>query len=167
MRDQPGLWTKEPRGTSRGCLPKAPAFMAWRSSVRDAVVSASGDPEAAFAWIREVEKEGVTFDTLANSGNFKTLDAKLSAAISLVARGDLGLQLASLKEKYAREDKFLNGRQILYEVYGYYQLRDEDGVVLQFQDLLAVKLHNDDLIKFMRDWDTVISNMKTYQRLMF
>ena len=82
-------------------LPKAPQFRSWRLAVRDEVASASGDPDAGFAWIRQVELPEATEKSLLDSGKFASLDAKLAAGIAKVAQGDLGRTINNAKEKFA------------------------------------------------------------------
>ena len=41
-------------------LPKAPQLCSWRLAARDEVGSASGDPDAGFAWTRQTELQGAT-----------------------------------------------------------------------------------------------------------
>jgi len=44
--------------------------------LRNAVVAASGKGNLAFQWIREVEEPGTTYESMADSGDFQTLDVK-------------------------------------------------------------------------------------------
>ena len=59
-------------------------------AVRDEITGASGDPDASFKWIHQVEKPNIKIEDLAESGEFASLDAKLAAGIAKVAQGDLG-----------------------------------------------------------------------------
>jgi hypothetical protein len=84
-------------------LPKAPQFRSWKLAVRDEIASASGDPDAGFAWIYQVESPDVKIEDLDNSGEFASLDAKLAAGIAKVAQGDLGRAISTEKEKLAQK----------------------------------------------------------------
>ena len=64
-------------------------FRAWRISVRDAVASASKDPERAFGWIRKVEDPSTTVEMLGDSEGFAALDSKLANALTKVTKGVL------------------------------------------------------------------------------
>jgi hypothetical protein len=94
-------------------LPRAPQFRSWKLSVRDEVASASGDPDAGFKWILQVELPDSTFDTLGDSADFGSLDAKLAAGLAKVAQGDLGRSISTAKERLALQGIFMKGRQAL------------------------------------------------------
>ena len=87
-------------------LPTPPNFKWWRNTVRKAVAAASADPDTAFTWIKEVEKTDISFDELHESGQYRTLDAKLAAAISVILKGDFGktIQCARRKVRGDRQD---------------------------------------------------------------
>ena len=87
-------------------LPKAPQFRAWKLAVRDEIAGASGDPNASFKWIYQVEKPNVKIDDLADSGEFASLDAKLAAGIARAAQGDLGRSISTAKERIATKGVF-------------------------------------------------------------
>ena len=94
--------TKE---ADRVIVPKFPnpeAYRNWRIRVRDAVTAASAKPDAAFKWIERVWEESMALDTLADSGAFTTLDAKLMSALTNVVDGDLARQLDLFKEQEAK-----------------------------------------------------------------
>ena len=64
-----------------GPLPQVPQFRGWLNDLRRGVAAASGRPQAAFNWMIGVENQSATFESLANSGDFETMDAKLYTAL--------------------------------------------------------------------------------------
>jgi len=82
-------------------MPKAPAFRNWKVAVRDEIAGASGDPDASFTWITQIEKEGITIENLASSGEFASLDAKLVAGLAKIVTGDLSRTISASKERMA------------------------------------------------------------------
>ena len=126
-------------------MPNAAGFRAWKLQLCNEVTGASGNPEEAFKWLKKVEKEGITIEKLASSGRFPSLDAKLAAALSRTLTGDLAQQVNLLKERYAWANKFLKGRQILWQIYKHFKISEADGALLDLQDLFAVTLHGDQL----------------------
>ena len=96
---------------------KVPAFPApetyrdWRIKVRDAIVAASTNPDAAFAWVSEIWSEGRTIDELKSPGSFGTLDAKLMSALTTVLVGDFARRINTLKETEAAKGQQVRGRQ--------------------------------------------------------
>ena len=81
-------------------LPITPLFRDWKQETFEAVCSASGRPKLCLPWIRAVEKEGTTFESLADSGDFETLDAKLATALTkLLKKDDLKRKVDKAKER--------------------------------------------------------------------
>ena len=71
-------------------MPSVVQFRSWKIAVRNEVAAASGRGDIGLTWIMEVEKEGATFVSLADSGSFTTLDIKQSAALTNAITGDVG-----------------------------------------------------------------------------
>ena len=54
----------------------------------------------------------------------------------------------------------LSGRQIPWMIYNDFKITVEDQAPLDFEDLVNVKLHADNLFAFMNDWETCLSGFK-------
>ena len=100
-------------------FPNALTFLAWRRSVRTAIVSCCERPERARAFAFSCEDPAATFETLAiaDGDRHRALDAKLADALQKIVRGDLARRLAVRSEALARNGLVLSGRQILWLVY--------------------------------------------------
>ena len=94
-------------------FPSPSQFRTWRTTSKITIASCSTNPDLAFAWICEVERPDATVDSLFDSGNFRTLDAKLSAALGKIVSGDLSRQINIVEETLAKTGKFMKGRQKL------------------------------------------------------
>ena len=129
-------------------------------AVRNEIAGASGDPHEAFQWIMKVEKVGINIDELEDSESFPSLDAKLAAAISRIAQGDLSHRINLLKDRKAQFGKLVTGKQMLFMVFEHYRISAEDGALLDLEDLMCVRLHNDDLRSFLTDWENALTAMK-------
>ena len=138
-------------------LPRAPNFRAWKLASRSEIASASGDPQTAFTWILKVDKPGASIDVLEDSESLPTLDAKLAAAITRIAQGDLGNRINLLMERKAKAGKMVTCRQMLFLVYEQYRISEVDGALLGLEDIMLVRLHNDDLRNFLYDWENVLA----------
>ena len=56
--------------------------------------------------------------------------------------------------------RMVNGRQILWMIYDYHKYDEEYGAVLNFTDLLAVRLKSDAGFEgFMTSWESVLAGM--------
>ena len=56
----------------------------------------------------------------------------------------------------------MKGRQILRLIYEHYRICEIDGSLIDFQGLLNVKMHNDNLRRFLNDRETALSGMKDF-----
>ena len=97
---------KEADKVNVGKFPDAVRYKMWREAVSEEVVAASGKPDEAFMWMLASEVKDATYASMANSGEFLTLDMKLAAALSAQASGEVGRQLSLQKA----EDKSGEGR---------------------------------------------------------
>lgn len=52
-------------------------------------------------------------------------------------------------------------RQIMFEMYEHFRIFETEGSMLDFRDLMQVKLNNDQLIVFFKDWGYVTGAMET------
>ena len=66
---------------------------------------------------------------LGDPEQFGTLDTKLLAALSRIARGDLSRQILTHKEQQAALDKVVRGRQVLLMFEQYFRTNEEAGAL--------------------------------------
>ena len=131
----------------------------------DEVVAASARPDEAFTWITSVT-EGVDPDRLQDANypyerpmNFGTLDAKLSSAMSRIVTGTFEKRVQVMKTEALGRGRRVSGRQLLKAVDDHFKLTEADGAVFGMEHLLAVTMKNDNLDRFINDWDTVLTGM--------
>ena len=144
-------------------IPKFPTpekYRDWKIKVRDNIAAASAKPDEARSWVGKVYKDSQTIDALDDSEGFATLDAKLLASLTNCAEGDLGRQIATFKELRAREDKNVKGRHLLLRFHEYFATSIKHGAIYGLEDLMSVKMVNDDLKGFINKWDSVLAGMK-------
>ena len=146
-----------------GKFPDAVNFRRWREQIVDEVTAASGRPDEAFAWILEVEQKGTTYESLADSGEFLTLDTKLQAALTGQATGEIGKQLSLRKDQERKVRRMVKGRQMLWLVSEFYKTNEEAGTLHDIQDLFAVTLHGTDVEGFLTAWESVLVGLQTEQ----
>ena len=113
-------------------MPDVQQSRTWKLFVREAVASASREPQKAFLWVQQVESPGVTADMLSDSTPFSTLDFKLAHALAKVVTGTLGRSINVEKEKLANEGKMMTGRQILLMIYQHFRLTEVEGHIMDF-----------------------------------
>ena len=66
----------------------------------------------------------------------------------------------TFKEREGHENRFVRGRQVLWKLDGYLATNALHGSVYDMEDLLNVVMVNDNLVQFIRNWDTVLSGIK-------
>ena len=141
-------------------FPRSENYRNWRLRAREAVVAASDRPDEAFEWLDEVWKEDTTEEYLRDPKGFTTLDAKILSAITNVLEGDFARQIDTFKEREGHEGRLVRGRQILHKLNAYLSTNALHGSVYEMEDLLNVVTINENLVQFIRNWDTVLSGMK-------
>ena len=97
-------------------FPDAVRYKMWRQAVGEELIAASGRPDEAFLWVLESESCDATYDNMAVSGNFLTLDMKLAAALSALATGEIGRQLSLRKQEEKKNGRMVKGRQLLWMI---------------------------------------------------
>ena len=65
--------------------------------------------------------------SLRDPGKFLTLDTKLLAALTKVARGELSREILIFKETEASKSRAVRGRQVLYLFDQYFKTNEEVG----------------------------------------
>ena len=145
-------------------FPKFPTpeqYRNWRIRVREAVVAASNKPDEAFEWLSKVWDKDSKEEELRDTGGFSTLDAKVLSAVTNVLEGDFARQMDTLKEREAHAGRLVRGRQILFLLHQHFATNILHNSVYDMEDLLSVTLVNENLVMFVRNWDTVLSGIQT------
>ena len=135
-----GARVKEADDINVPSYPQPQQYRSWRAAVRSEITAASGRGEVAFKWIVKTEKVETTFDELRNSDGFDSLDAKLAAALTKIATGELGRRIMLMVEQEASKGRMLKGRQILWMIHENHELDEERGALYDFTDLMAIRL---------------------------
>ena len=162
MNKWPPQKVKEAETIKLAQLPEIAQFDAWKIGVRKQVMAASGRRDEAFQWIMEVEDTNFTYEDLSDCTNFETLDAKLSAAISVIAnKGNIGREITNMEKLAAKKRTILSSRQLLRIIYKQYETDAEKGNLYEMRDLLAITYPGDDHIElFLANWNETVDNME-------
>ena len=140
-------------------FPNPESYRSWKTATREAVRAASDSPDEAFKWILEAYDKDANHESLRNPGKFLTLDTKLLATLTKVARGELPREILIFKETEAFKFRAVRGRQVLYLFDQYFKTNEEVGSLYSVEDLLNVRLLNDDLSTFINNWESVMSGL--------
>ena len=101
-----------------------------------------------------------TEEQLRDPEGFVTLDAKVLSAITNVLEGDFARQMDTFKEREANAGRPVRGRQILFKLNDHFATNALHGSVYDLEDLLATTLANENLVVFLRNWETVLSGIQ-------
>ena len=139
--------------------PNPETYRSWKISVREMVRAASDRPDEAFRWVQETYNKDATVTSLHDTGKFLTLDTKLLAALTKVARGEIARQVLNFKETEASAGRAVRGRQVLWMFHQHFKTNEEVGSLYSVEDLLKVTLVGDDLATFLYNFESVIAGM--------
>ena len=140
-------------------FPNPESYRSWKTATREAVRAASDAPDEAFKWILEAYDKDANHDSLRDPGKFLALDTKLLAALTKVARAELSREILIFQETEASKSRAVRGRQVLYLFDQYFKTNEEVGSLYSVEDLLKVRLLNDDLSTFINNWESVMSGL--------
>lgn len=104
----------------------------------------------------ETEAPGATLAKQNDSGAPPSLGAKLASALSAVLSAEMISAIISMRGQLALEGNLMRGRQIWFEVYTHFRISEAEGSILDFCDLMKVKLNNGQLIMFLNNWGRVV-----------
>ena len=65
-----------------------------------------------------------------------------------------------LEEEAQQQDAMVKGRQIAWKLYQRFKLSEAEGAILEFGDLLEVKLKGDNLRGFLNAWEFTLLSLK-------
>ena len=163
-RVQQGSKVKEAETLRFPEFPTPEKYRSWRTAVREEIRAASDRPDDAWTWLLKVyderEDKKNHMAELCNPAEFVTLDTKILAQLSKVARGELARQILTFKDVEAQNKRVVRGRQVLLMFEQYFKTNEEAGALYGTEDLLQVRLQSDDLKSFLQNWDAVIAGMK-------
>ena len=119
-------------------------------SFKKKVDAASKYSQEAFAWITEVE-QAASFEDLEDSGPEpwqNQLDAKLSAELDKILSGEFRKQIQVKETALSHSGKMIKGRPVAWVIYKHFKLSDEDGAMLEWDELINVHLRGGQLAAF-------------------
>ena len=92
--------------------------------------------------------------------NFELLDGRLASALNRIIQNTRFKKKVSLEEMKAhKEDRFLRGRQIAYQIYEYFRVTGANDSVKNYADLFTVVVRNDDIQEFDSKCDEFLLSM--------
>ena len=118
-------------------------------------------------WIKEVEMVDSVDDLKSSCSirgtqtpDFELLDARIASALNKIIHNTRFKKKVSLEvQKAQKEDRFLRGRQIAYQVYEYFRVTGASDSVENYADLFTIALQNDDIQLFDSKWDEILISM--------
>ena len=135
---------REPEAIRLAPLPKPTQFRAWWNSSRSKVIGVKASKaDKLFEWFTEIEKGSATFDSLEDPGDFPEIDVRLHEGLTAIAHGELGRNIATTVERFAKDGKLARGRQLMWMVRDYHRMSEEEGSLYDLSDLMEVKYQGD------------------------
>ena len=93
---------------------------------------------------------------------FQTLNAKIATGLGEIIQGTLKQKIQLIETQMDQNCQMMTGRMMAWQVYNSFKLTAVDGAMLEFKDLLRVKLRPpyDNLQGFKHAWQMTIEGMK-------
>ena len=93
---------------------------------------------------------------------FVTLNAKIASCLSEIFLPNVRFQreINLIETQMELKNEMMSGRAMAKAMFDWFKLDEVDGAMLDFSDLLKVKLQGDDIEKFINDWEMTLVGMK-------
>jgi hypothetical protein len=120
-------------------------------------------------WISIVGKDGTTADSLQTTGvGNAALDAKLRAGISTHVTGEAAEKLPLVAMIIARQEEYeethdrpMTGRQLVFVVRQYFEVRQDERITYDLSDLMDLTYPGDHAMEyFLERWDDMVRNLR-------
>ena len=89
-------------------------------------------------------------------------DAGIASALNKIIQKYCKKKVSLEEQKVQKEDRFLRGRQISYLIYDYFRVTGVNDSVIDYADLWAVVLRNEDIQEFDTRWDEILLSMEQF-----
>ena len=153
-------------------IPKFPSISqvsGWKHRVARNLCAATGETDfKEIQWILEVQKPGVTLESLADSGKkrFRQLDIRLAVALSNCIRDGSSELDRTLQQKEWRlmeqTQKCLKGRQVMWLILDFFKTNRDMSEVYNIQDLTGLPWLGDNRMhQFKVLWESMATRMSS------
>ena len=127
--------------------PETGQFRQWWLNMLEQVSQAHVDSEGAYKWAKQCQLRPLPDEEIDNPSKFYAhLDAKWSAALNQVVRGTVASSIAVAQQRVDAEGRRISGRRKAAIIWEYFQISAAHGGLYSFQNLMAVKLTNHNLV---------------------
>ena len=101
-------------------------------------------------------EDASSLEELEDDASFDELSAKLSTAWDKIIGGDFKRRVQIKEIELSNQGRYLNGRQCTWMVYQHFKLSENDTNLLDWDAILSVKPHGENLQMFLSDWETML-----------
>ena len=74
--------------------------------------------------------------------------------------GEFRKQVQVKETELSHEGEMIKGRQVAWMINKHFKISEEDGAMLEWDELLSVHLRGDNLQQFENDWNNTILNIR-------
>ena len=124
-------------------FPEGSQWRAWRAHTIHSIVSAAGrQDDLGQEWVMKVETEEP--EALEDPGEgWISLDRKLAAALTKIAKGEIGREITQYNTTALNNNRVVRGRVLLALVFRYYSSGTSGQVLYDMNHLQTLTLHGD------------------------
>ncbi len=141
-------------------LPSASGFANWMIQSSRRVANATHRSDDALPWVLAVQKPGATFESLADSGAFSTLDGKLFIALEEKIKPPLSHKVQLIQRELSGRDLLMKGRQLLWMICQHFKVSSTDARMNDYRLFHALAMRNNSLALFVHEWDQCLMKMQ-------
>jgi hypothetical protein len=132
-------------------LPIGQAFQAWRMSTIQTTIAAAGrQGDNALGWTLLADKADSVDELNIPGRDWVSLGRKLASAVTKIAHGELGRQIALMNSTAIDAGRIARGRRLLQLVFHHYSSRSSAELMYDASHLQRIILKNDQIETFQR-----------------
>ena len=117
-------------------------------------------PQDALEWITQVEQASSIEELAINGAEFEEYSTTISLSLLCIIEGDFANKIELLEESMLRQNKRLNGRQLLWLIFRLYDETDANIMFTDFTQVSNMQLHGNNLTKFLSEWKFCLQGMQ-------
>ena len=144
-------------------FPNAAEMRPWMNELKQKCGRVATDPTTVVEWLEEVENPNNKYEDFGCLGRlyrprYLSLENKIMDALEKIITGDFKRQVDSLRDQWLTRKpvNMITGRLVLKMIHDKNKVSPHDWHLLDYDRIRSIELKNDNLSKFVQEWDTCL-----------
>ena len=141
-------------------FPNVAEMRPWMNELKLKCVKGATDPNAVVDWLGEVELSNNKWEDFGSAGRlydpkYQQLDTRILEGLEKILSGEFRRQIENIKDAWLikRPVEVITGRLVIKRIFDRNKVSAQDWHLVDYDRLKTIELQNDNLSKFMEDWN--------------